>query len=67
MTELVKRKSGRPRKAEADKVKYQRIAVYAKDYSRLVAELEKRNAGKPKKEQIKLTDAMTKMVDNYCK
>ena len=67
MTEAVKRRSGRPRKAEADKVQYQRIAIYEKDYLRLVAKLQKRNEGKPKREQTKLTDAMTKMVDNYCK
>ncbi len=67
MSEQVKRRSGRPRKAEADKVKYQRIAVYEFDYERLTAELERRNKGKPKKEQIKLTDAFTLMVNNYSK
>lgn len=67
MSEQTKRRSGRPRKAEEDKVKYQRIAVYAFDYERLTTELDRRNSGKPKKEQIKLTDAFTLMVNNYCK
>lgn len=67
MSNTQKRRSGRPRKAEEDKVKYQRIAVYEFDYTRLITELDRRNNGKPKKEQIKLTDAFTLMVNNYCK
>lgn len=67
MTETVKRRSGRPRKAEEDKVQYQRIAVYAHDYQRLGNEIERRNIGKPKKQRVKLTDAFTEMVNNYCK
>lgn len=52
-----KRRSGRPKKAEHEKVKYQRIAVYAPDYERLVAKLAKSGA--------KLTDAFAQMVDDY--
>lgn len=67
METKVKRRSGRPRKAEADKVKYQRIAVYEPDYSKLVDEINRRNKGKQKGERIKLTDAFTEMVRNYLK
>jgi hypothetical protein len=59
METQIKKRSGRPKKAEADKVQYQRIAVYVKDYSRLVEELNKRGE--------KLTDAFAKMVRNYCR
>jgi hypothetical protein len=54
-----KRRSGRPKKAEADKVQYQRIAVYLSDYKDLVEELDKRD--------VKLTDAFTEMVKSYKK
>lgn len=64
-TVIVKKRSGRPRKAEEDKVSYQRIAVYTPDYLRLGEKIEKRNAGKSKKDRIKLTDAFTEMVENY--
>lgn len=60
-----KRRSGRPRKAEEDKVSYQRIAVYTPDYLKVVEKLAKRNEGKPKSEQMKLTDAFTKMADDF--
>lgn len=60
-----KKRSGRPRKADDQKVKYQRIAVYTKDYLRLVNEIKRWNKGRPKKEHIKLTDAFTGMVDNF--
>ena len=59
------RRSGRPKKAEADKVRYQRIAVYADDYSKLVDEINERNAGKIKSEKTKLTDAFQEMVKSY--
>lgn len=52
-----KRRSGRPKKAEADKVQYQRIAVYLSDYKALVEELDKRD--------VKLTDAFKEMVKVY--
>jgi hypothetical protein len=57
METKVKRRSGRPRKADADKVQYQRIAVYLPDYKKLVEKLEKRG--------VKLTDAFTEMVERY--
>lgn len=60
-----KRPSGRPRKADSDKVKYQRIAVYADDYSKLVEEINKRNNGKPVSKRVKLTDAFKEMVNSY--
>ena len=52
-----KRRSGRPKKAEHEKVKYQRIAVYSADYEKLVIELQKRG--------VKLTDAFSEMVAKY--
>lgn len=60
-----KRRSGRPKKPEHEKVQYQRIAVYADDYSKLVDEIAKRNEGKPKEERIKLTDVFAGMVNRY--
>lgn len=54
-----KRRSGRPKKAEHEKVQYQRIAVYNKDYLKLVEELDKRG--------IQLVDAFTEMVKLYQK
>lgn len=51
-----KRKSGRPRKAEHEKVQYQRIAVYASDYERLTNRLA---------ENDKITEVFTQMVDNF--
>jgi hypothetical protein len=66
METTIKRRSGRPKKAEEDKVQYQRIAVYAKDYLKLVEKLSRRNKGKTKKERLKLTDAFTEMVNDYC-
>lgn len=65
METKVKRRSGRPKKAEADKVKYQRIAVYAQSYSKLLEKIEKRNRGKAKSKRIKLTAAFDEMVENY--
>lgn len=53
-----KRRSGRPKKAEHDKVQYQRIAVYAQDYSKLLEKIAKRG-------NMKLTDAFTEMVENF--
>lgn len=61
-----KRRSGRPKKADHEKIQYQRIAVYLQDYTRLGKEIEKRNKGKEPKERIKLTDAFTEMVDTFC-
>lgn len=55
---MQKRRSGRPKKAEEDKVKYQRIAVYLPDYLRLASEIGKRG--------VKLTDAFKEMVEKYC-
>lgn len=55
-----KKRSGRPKKAEHEKVKYQRIAVYSSDYERLSSELARRG-GK------KLTDAFSEMVTDYLK
>lgn len=55
-----KKRSGRPKKAEHEKVKYQRIAVYEKDYEKLVAVLAAQG-GK------KLTDAFSEMVADYTK
>ena len=52
-----KKKSGRPRKPESEKVQYQRIAVYLEDYNKLIKELEKNG--------IQLVDAFTAMVQLY--
>lgn len=54
-----KRRSGRPKKAEYEKVQYQRIAVYFEDYQKLVKKIDKRG--------VKLTDAFTEMVSDYIK
>jgi hypothetical protein len=62
-----KRKSGRPKKAEHEKVQYQRIAVYLGDYQKLSAKLDELNESRPKTERLKLTDAFTDMVANYTK
>jgi len=51
------RRSGRPKKSEHQKVKYQRIAVRMQDYERFVAKLEKRD------EQMIV--AFGQMVDSY--
>lgn len=65
--ETTRRRSGRPKKPEHEKVQYQRIAVYAEDYSKLVSEISKRNKGKLPSDKLKLTDAFSAMVDNYTK
>lgn len=52
-----KKRSGRPKKAEEDKVKYQRVAVYLDDYEKLSAYIERRD--------IKLTQAFKDMVKSY--
>jgi len=57
VTEVPKRRSGRPKKADEDKVRYQRIAVYFQDYEKLAKEIEKQG--------VKLTDAFTEMVSDY--
>lgn len=62
-----KRKSGRPKKAEHEKVQYQRIAVYLEDYQKLSTKLDEINDNRPNSERLKLTDAFTQMVANYTK
>jgi hypothetical protein len=52
-----KKRSGRPKKAEEDKVKYQRIAVYLEDYEKLAVYLERND--------IKITQAFKDMVKSY--
>lgn len=52
-----KKRSGRPKKADEDKVKYQRIAVYLDDYEKLATYLEQHD--------IKITQAFKDMVRNY--
>lgn len=61
-----KRRSGRPKKAEHEKVQYQRIAVYSQDYVRLGEEIKRRNEKREASERIKLTDVFTEMVNLYC-
>ena len=62
----VKKPSGRPKKADHEKIQYQRIAVYAQDYLELVAKVAKKNstlvAGEKK---IQITDAFSEMVKKY--
>ena len=60
-----KRRSGRPKKAESDKVQYQRIAVYSDDYVILNENINRRNQDKPKEDKIKLVDAFSVMVKDY--
>lgn len=52
-----KKRSGRPKKAESEKVKYQLIAVYKDDYKKMVEIVNK--TGK------KRVDVFTEMVANY--
>lgn len=52
-----KKRTGRPKKAEHEKITYQRIAVYSADYEKLAAELAKRG--------VRLTDAFSEMVAKY--
>lgn len=52
-----KKRSGRPKKAEEDKVKYQRIAVYQDDYEKLATYIERHG--------IKITQAFKDMVKSY--
>lgn len=52
-----KKRSGRPKKAEHEKVQYQRIAVYKDDYERLSKYIDEQGE--------QLTEAFTKMVKNY--
>jgi hypothetical protein len=54
---MAKKRSGRPKKAEHEKVQYQRIAVYTKDYEKLIDKIAKKG--------VKLTDAFTDMVNKY--
>lgn len=56
------KRSGRPKKAESEKVKYQRIAVYLSDYEKLAEEVERRKLKEPK---FKLLDAFKEMVADY--
>lgn len=53
-----KKRSGRPRKADHEKVQYQLIAVYAQDYLRLVDEINKRGG--------KIAHVFAEMVEDYC-
>lgn len=64
MSGELKKRSGRPKKAEHEKVSYQRIAVYTADYEKLAAEVEKRKVDNP---QFKLLDAFSEMVAKYVK
>lgn len=57
--DTTKKRSGRPKKAEADKVKYQLIAVYRHDYERFVEVISKKG--------IKRVDAFSEMVASYDK
>ncbi len=57
-----KKRSGRPKKAESEKVQYQRIAVYLEDYEKLAEEVERRKEENPK---FKLLDAFSEMVAKY--
>ncbi len=66
MKTLNKRPAGRPKKAEEDKVSYQRIAVYTPDYSRLVDKIEEKNKSSRGYKRIKITDAFAEMVNKYC-
>lgn len=52
-----KKRSGRPRKAEHEKVKYQLVAMRVKDYELLLEKLAITDE--------KLVDALSKMVAKY--
>lgn len=53
-----KKRSGRPRKADHEKVQYQLMAVYAQDHLRFVNEVKKRGG--------KLAHVFAELVDEYC-
>ena len=54
---VTKKRLGRPKKAEHEKARYQRIAVHEKDYLKLVEYLEITG--------VELVDAFAQMVENY--
>jgi hypothetical protein len=62
-----KRRSGRPKKADHEKVQYQLIAVYFKDYVRLGELIKKKNESLEKENRLKLSGVFTEMVDDYAK
>lgn len=62
----VKKPSGRPKKADHEKIQYQRIAVYAQDYLSLVAKVALKNSKlAPGDKKIQITDAFSDMVKKY--
>jgi len=57
----VKRSPGRPKTEAHEKVEYQRIAVYSRDYQKLGYEIAKRNSAS-ESDRIKITDAISPIV-----
>lgn len=64
MDKIEKKRPGRPRKEDNEKVEYQRIAVYKNDYEKFLSFVKKRKALNP---EFKLTDAFTEMVAKYAR
>ena len=61
----VKKTSGRPKKADHEKIQYQRIAVYSNDYIKLVEKIAQKNSNLESGKKVKLTDAFSEMVKKY--
>lgn len=62
----VKKPSGRPKKADHEKIQYQRIAVYTQDYLTLVAKVALKNSKlEVGDKKILITDAFSEMVKKY--
>lgn len=57
MEKSVKRRSGRPKKTESEKVRYQRIAVYVSDYEELLRKIKNADGG--------IAKAFSEMVKRY--
>lgn len=64
MTEI-KKPSGRPKKAEHEKIQYQRIAVYSSDYLKLTHKIEQKNKQLAPENKVTLIDAFSQMVKKY--
>lgn len=59
-----KKRSGRPKKSENEKIQYQRIAVYMDDYLKFIAAINRNKENNPK---LQLTDVFSEMVAKYDK
>lgn len=63
MVESKKRSSGRPRKSLEDKVQYQRIAIYKKDYDELLLRIARKSNDTNTK--IQIIDVISQLIKKY--